>query len=153
MGDCFSNIPVGKLLECVPKLPKMEVLTEDEIKFLRSRVHRWKIHDDFQNFLDEHVPGTWIVPVCDDELNNALMRMDKIFAPILGDRVVIRHMEDSMCHDNCEILQSREPDLVWYIGWVLSEDARWRSHSWMVDVEGNVIETTEERLIYLGCVV
>ncbi|MEU7909030.1 hypothetical protein [Actinoplanes sp. NPDC049118] len=37
-------------------------------------------------------------------------------------------------------------------GYALSEDQLWRQHSWGVDTDGALVETTEERRAYVGIV-
>jgi hypothetical protein len=54
------------------------------------------------------------------------------------------------CHDNvCKLLQEKKIDR-WIIGFALSDDARWRHHSWGLQKDGTLVETTEARLVYYG---
>lgn len=58
--------------------------------------------------------------------------------------------EDGSCHENVAILWVDGAAAEVGTGYALSEDGLWRQHSWGVDADGTVIETTEERLRYVG---
>jgi hypothetical protein len=58
--------------------------------------------------------------------------------------------EQSRCHDNVEAFyQVREIKQRW-TGVALSKDRLWRMHSWGVNDNNQIIETTEPRLAYIG---
>jgi len=53
------------------------------------------------------------------------------------------------CHNNCfRLLQADKIDTI-FTGYALSDDGLWRNHSWGLKKDF-LIETTEERLVYLG---
>lgn len=56
----------------------------------------------------------------------------------------------SMCHDNVAELAAVDLNLAWYFGYGLSDDGMWRIHSWGVTDDGRIVETTENRLAYVG---
>lgn len=129
---------------------KLQKLSPDEIKFFQTRPWTKPIHQEFQEWLNKHFPNTYIVPFPDDYSVIALYVMNEIFSPILGNKIILKPIIASNCHDNCEVLQKSNSNLVSYYGYALSEDSRWRNHSWLVDSEGNIIETTQKRWIYIG---
>jgi len=53
------------------------------------------------------------------------------------------------CHGNACILESREGYKVG-TGYALSPDGLWRQHSWAIDQDGRIVETTERRVAYYG---
>ena len=56
----------------------------------------------------------------------------------------------NQCHSNSVALYDTYDDLSIATGWALSEDGCWRQHTWCVDDNGMVIETTVPRLEYYG---
>lgn len=59
----------------------------------------------------------------------------------------------SQCHDNACRLWRRAPKRYRIVnGYGLSDDGIWREHSWCLNKQGKVVETTEPRLIYFGFV-
>lgn len=59
-------------------------------------------------------------------------------------------MRPSQCHDNVDELVKTNSRYKEYSGFALSEDGAWRFHSWVVDGDKGVIETTSPRLAYYG---
>ena len=64
--------------------------------------------------------------------------------------VKLIEMQTSGCHDNCEILNLFNDSNKVFTGYALSSDGLWRFHSWCVDENNYIIETTESRLLYYG---
>jgi hypothetical protein len=60
--------------------------------------------------------------------------------------------EDNDCHTNAAVLWTDGTTTAIGTGYALSDDGLWRQHSWGVDTGGTVVETTEERLRYVGLV-
>jgi hypothetical protein len=59
----------------------------------------------------------------------------------------------SACHQNCAALYLKFPgEYSIGTGYGLSVDGIWRNHSWLVSVDGSILETTEKRIIYFGLV-
>ena len=56
----------------------------------------------------------------------------------------------SQCHDNAEEYTELHPTAVWWTGFALSEDGRWRVHSWVLTGHSALVETTEKRVLYFG---
>lgn len=56
----------------------------------------------------------------------------------------------SSCHANAARLWRKNPrDLGIVVGYGLSDDSLWRSHTWLIQ-NATLIETTEPRLLYFG---
>jgi hypothetical protein len=64
----------------------------------------------------------------------------------------LRPMAASRCHSNAIRLARRYPKRYQReIGFALSKDGLWRSHSWLHDIRQNrIVETTERRSAYFG---
>jgi hypothetical protein len=60
--------------------------------------------------------------------------------------------EDNGCHANAAILWVDGTVIAIGTGYALSDDGLWRQHSWGIDADGTVVETTFERQLYLGLV-
>jgi hypothetical protein len=58
---------------------------------------------------------------------------------------------DNQCHRNVAALWARGEAPAIGTGYALSSDELWRQHSWAIDTDGTVLETTSsERLAYIG---
>ena len=70
-----------------------------------------------------------------------------------GKRSELRRMASRSCHSNAaDLWWNTEGRIRIVTGWALSKDGIWRQHSWGLDPEGKVIETTERRKLYFGFV-
>ncbi|MEH0934527.1 hypothetical protein [Micromonospora psammae] len=58
--------------------------------------------------------------------------------------------EENGCHANAAILWTDATVAAVGTGYALSADGLWRQHSWGVDADGTVVETTFERQRYMG---
>ena len=61
--------------------------------------------------------------------------------------------EPCQCHFNSSVYwgdHSRECSIC--TGYALSKDGMWRQHTWVLRVEGRIVETTHRRLCYFGYV-
>lgn len=70
--------------------------------------------------------------------------------PVDGKDARILKGLDGLCHHNCLEAVLAKPSFIHMYGYALSEDGCWYEHSWLMDPEGCLIETTEPRLAYLG---
>lgn len=127
----------------------------DELKHALKGKPWWtKIHDKFQLYLDKVFPGTFVVAMPTNDSLFSLIKMDSIFIPSIDKKnLIMKHnMQRSGCHDNCDELfkKDKTKSCNIYTGYGLSDDGLWRNHSWLVDKNNNIIETTCERLIYFG---
>lgn len=70
--------------------------------------------------------------------------------PVVGE-VVFTNMKTSRCHDNSFDYSSElSNNAKLYTGLALSNDGVWRPHSWCVNQNGQIIESTEPREFYYG---
>jgi hypothetical protein len=60
--------------------------------------------------------------------------------------------ETSACHANVAALWVAGEFASICTGYALSEDELWRSHSWGLDADGTIVETTFDRVTYVGAV-
>lgn len=58
--------------------------------------------------------------------------------------------QPSSCHGNSSLLLLRGEVAAIATGYGLSDDQLWRQHTWALDAEGRIVETTEPRLSYAG---
>ena len=59
--------------------------------------------------------------------------------------------EAGRCHANSSRLWERNSSKLRIVtGYALSRDGAWRQHTWCVDKDDKVIETTEKRVLYFG---
>jgi len=136
------------------------VLTEDErerlLAFYRNRVdgyvgvdvgygQRWRSW--CRNLLS--YGGSLVVPpgVPESDLG-ALLAGASMFGP--ATRFVGR--DPNACHHNVAVLWIDGEITSIGTGYALSDDGLWRQHSWGVDADGAVVETTARRRAYVGIV-
>ena len=55
-----------------------------------------------------------------------------------------------LCHDNCMRMAATDSTLTHHYGYALGADMCWYQHSWLVDVDDQIVETTLPRIAYLG---
>ena len=124
-----------------------EILPEETITFFKTREWWTGRHDVLQKYLERLVPGTHLVACPGD--TDEIEKLDVFELRIVDNDMSQKKMKKSACHDNSAklLLEKKVGEL--HTGWALSNDRRWRYHSWCVDFEGNIIETTEKRLAYL----
>jgi hypothetical protein len=108
-----------------------------------------EIHDYFQLFLNKNFSGTHLVACWDTNSLISLMSVNTIAIPT-PQTYKIHFIEAGQCHENVYDLWKQDKNLKTYTGYALSQDRLWRHHSWCVDQTGTLIETTFERLIYIG---
>src|SRR3569833_866979 len=65
--------------------------------------------------------------------------------------VVYEPGEDNNCHRNCALIWQQD-SAAYSIepGYTLSADGLWRQHTWLIDKQGTLTETTTERTAYFG---
>ena len=59
-------------------------------------------------------------------------------------------MKANGCHDNSRELVMKHSGWQLWTGLALSKDGCWRVHSWAVDKQLRIVETTEPRMRYFG---
>jgi hypothetical protein len=92
-----------------------------------------------------------ILPMLEEDIDKILDRGEAFYPPIL-----MRPRVSGQCHMNSAIMWAHENGprkrLRVATGYALSDDTIWRQHSWIVDGQGRVRETTLPREIYYGFV-
>lgn len=68
-----------------------------------------------------------------------------------GKGSLLRRGNEGACHYNAA-MNFKNGSCGIMTGYALSDDGVWRMHSWNIDVDGTLIETTEERSAYFGFV-
>ena len=67
------------------------------------------------------------------------------------DNVKTTRGQSGHCHRNCAILWKKSPDkLSMILGYALSDDGMWRQHTFLIDKQGPITETTTPRPAYYG---
>lgn len=131
-------------------LEKIETpLDNERCEWLRSRPWWTSFHTIFQRYLEKQFVGTHLVAHIDPVSAIILTMIDTVQIPC--DKYNMLPMEPSHCHDNSENLFFANPKLRIFTGYALSVDGLWRHHSWVTNEQGVITETTEPRLIYIGC--
>ncbi|MFC7246118.1 hypothetical protein ACFQO7_26885 [Catellatospora aurea] len=80
--------------------------------------------------------------------------LDELLARGSAFGTVVRRVQGDVgeCHRNVAMLWiDRTIDSIG-TGYALSDDGLWRQHSWGIDAEGALVETTDERRAYVGIV-
>lgn len=100
-----------------------------------------------QAWVSQQYPGTCLVFMHGIFVSWAQLRDAPMVVPT---QLRVRPGEVGRCHDNVlRLLKAHQLDSAW-AGFALSEDGRWRFHSWGLSADGVIIETTLRRLVYWG---
>ena len=104
------------------------------------------------NILNTHASNTHVVafPFVHFEI---LDKIDKCeLYEVLEDKSNVKFvdMTTSGCHNNCDLLLENDDTIKIFTGYALSLDGLWRYHSWCIDKDDSIIETTESRILYFG---
>jgi hypothetical protein len=93
--------------------------------------------------------GSLVVPpgVAESDLDELLAR-----AAVHGPTVRVRPGDVGECHRNVATLWIDGVIESIGTGYALSDDGLWRQHSWGVDPDGVVVETTDQRRVYVGII-
>ena len=135
-------------LEYVQK--KLVPLEAERIKWLESRSCWSDIHSKFQKYLSNLVPTTHLVARdgADNDMQQILSGKGQ-FRIAYDNDIIMNVMETSQCHENSRKLLKKGKIKYLHTGYALSDDSLWREHSWCVDFDNNIVETTEPRIVYL----
>jgi hypothetical protein len=122
---------------------------DNTICFLRTRPWYQAYHNELNHILHRFAPETHIVACPMDFRINP--NKATLFLGCEQNCQMIR-MQNSACHDNCEELYQKGLIVHRYTGYALSSDGLWRFHSWGINNNGQVVETTESRVMYYGII-
>jgi hypothetical protein len=69
-----------------------------------------------------------------------------------AEKLRIQKGNPSDCHNNCSKIWSKDPDKFSIVsGFALTaDDQMWRAHTWLLDKNGVIVETTIPRYLYFG---
>ena len=84
-----------------------------------------------------------------NELEACLKYADNMLPSQVRELKMIK-MEDCRCHDNSLQLYLSGKVVEIRSGYALSADGLWRHHSWCIDSDGRIVETTVPRLVYVS---
>lgn len=130
-----------------------EVPTPEHIAGLKAK--RWWTHrHTFVNdILTKLVTGTQLVahPSDTEEVEAFVKCPEKVKVQVVKDHELkLVKMDDCHCHDNSLKLLCRGKVVEMRSGYALSDDGLWRHHSWGVEEDGSLVETTMKRLVYVS---
>ena len=130
---------------------------QKQIEWLRSRPWYTSGHDIVNEYLNTIMPGTHIVahPSDSKEIKSLLSYIKEGRIPLITtptkENITISKMAISSCHENSMELLKTNKSGCWISGFALSKDMLWRHHSWYVDEQNKITETTESRVMYVEC--
>jgi hypothetical protein len=66
--------------------------------------------------------------------------------------IILKKGQRNRCHDNSAALWKKKPQSYLLVtGWALKQDV-WRRHTWLLDKQGRVVETTVPQELYFGVI-
>jgi len=134
-------------------------LTPDRIEWLTTRPWYTEAHQKVNAYLQTVKGSTQLVahPSDSDEVTNLLQILESGTIPLTtkssDQNTIFYQMAQSECHTNSAALVKESKAVYWACGFALSKDMLWRHHSWAVKFDGKIIETTEQRIIYVECTI
>lgn len=129
---------------------------EDHKNLLKNKPWWIENHSKVNDYLSNLITNTQLVANPNDqkEVDNMLLSLNDILIRIPNKtNLIIRKMAIGQCHDNSFRLLLRDNIKEMHSGYALSNDGLWRHHSWCIDKDDNIIETTSERLVYVTCTI
>lgn len=123
--------------------------TEELKKRLQAKPWFKPIHAKINTKLQEIDPQSHIIAIPHEYIN-----LGRILSEAKIDDSVILYMplESSQNKENCDFLIAHKLASNIFYGYAMSKDGLWRFHSWGKTGTGEIIETTEPREKYFGCV-
>jgi hypothetical protein len=122
------------------------------LKFAESRgFTRGKGDPEYTGLKDRLLGmGGWAVCLPETEPNlEEILERGRVFSM----RCTLLKGEPCRCHSNSALYwESNSSSSSICTGYALSKDGMWRQHTWVLRVEGRLVETTLRRLLYFGYV-
>lgn len=150
--DCSSQLNMYCFEEQIDRILKTQLdaeLKQSYIDELKNSKDWTQIHDRFQIFLDQYFPGTHLMPI--SGLGSTLVLLQCTNVCIPNSKYKSQIIDGGNCTDNVTEFCKKNKQFTAYYGYALSKDRLWRHHSWILDLQSNIIETTsEKKLIYIG---
>ena len=124
---------------------------KERIELLEKKNWWNGIHTKFQKYLSDLVPTTHLVsqPYGDENDIRQILGGRGQIRIAYDDDIIMNIMESSQCHQNSKRLLIAGKINALHTGYGLSSDSLWRQHSWGVDDNNKIVETTEPRIVYL----
>lgn len=122
----------------------------ERIDFLKSRPWYSNIHERLNSILQTNEPNTQIVAMPREHID---LKQLIISGTLMTNHVINNIMMASQCHDNCEWLKNLNVIKCVCTGYALSDDGLWRFHSWGINYNDEIVETTEPKIKYYGIIV
>ena len=145
------------------KISKLLFDNKSDYNYFKSKSCWTMNHDLVNNFLKSIVHGTQLVPHHDDkpEISQLLklqedMENTDLASEILNITIsdntntILRIMKPNCCHANSLDLVENNYAEKMYTGFALCHNGYWWFHSWAIDFDSRIIETTVPKLIYIG---
>ena len=85
-------------------------------------------------------------PLC---VYTALLQKGELF---VNNLIRYRFMTPNKCHDNVLHLWNNGEIAAMCVGFALAPDRKWRFHSWGLNTQQDIVETTAPFLLYFGCI-
>lgn len=122
----------------------------ERIDFLKSRPWYSNIHERLNSILQTFEPNTQIVAMPREHID-----LEQLITSgtLMTNHVIDNIMMANQCHDNCEWLKNLNVIQCVCTGYALSDDGLWRFHSWGINFNDEIVETTEPRIKYYGIIV
>ena len=124
---------------------------KEHIEWLEKKNWWNGIHTKFQKYLSKLVPYTHLVPkpCADDDMRRILGGRGQMRIVYDNDDIIVNVMEEYECHSNSKKLMKQGKIKQLHIGYALSTNGLWYQHSWGIDFDNKIVETTEQRIVYL----
>lgn len=141
-------------------LPRFEPLNQERVQFFAERRERilalYPRYSDLRSKLLD-IGGIEVVLPLYHELSGAqrsrqryeTQRILEAGQTRFGSVATLVAMVESNCHVNTANLFTQGRGSI-ASGFALSDDGLWREHSWLLDGQGRIVETTVLRLLYHG---
>lgn len=130
---------------------KYEPLEPGRLQFLEARAKESISQSSFGQELHDHllkIGGLFVVWYGPEPFSEVIFLFGSVFD---STKALMKKGERNQCHQNtARLFQNNEARVA--TGYGLSNDGLWRRHSWGVDSQNKIIETTEMRELYFGAI-
>lgn len=111
------------------------------------------VENQFQELCDlfqDYAPESVLVPPLQEHISSfVILSKGELF---VGNPIQYQYMKPNSCHDNVLQLYADQNIDHMCVGYALPPDRKWRYHSWGLQKDGTIVETTAPFLLYFGCV-
>ncbi len=129
---------------------KLEPYKKENLEWCTKSSYWTNDHMAMQELVEKIVPNTHVVAILDDNSHAMKKRIyEKCTLRIVNNDLIFNQMRPCYCHNNVSKLFKKGLIKEFHSGFALMEDREWRFHSWGVDFDDKIIETTLPRQAYL----